>query len=140
MRHPMNTLGAGDQETRTGVGSAPSAVCKNGNTAHRSSFSAFLCGHFSFNPENGRGVLVLVRPGDLIYKVNGAWRSRSGKGRTAPNPSPAIQGCCHLVAGSGHAQVTGDIFPAGKFSFEVRSFLQVIFSCKEQGASNSASG
>lgn len=77
------------------------------------------------------GFLVLFRPGDLTPKVTGAWRSRSGKCGTEPNPSPAVQGCCHLLAGSGHAK--GDIFPAGKFSFEKRSFLQVSFSWQEQG-------
>lgn len=74
---------------------------------------------------------MLFRPGDLTPKVKGAWRSRSGKCGTEPNPSPAVQGCCHLLAGSGHAK--GDIFPAGKFSFEKRSFLQVSFSWQEQG-------
>lgn len=100
-------------------------------------FQSLPWGRCSFSLRKKKGFLVLVRLWDLIYKVKGAWRSRSGKRRTEPNPSQAIQGCCHLVAGSAHAKVTGDIFPAGKFPFEVRSFLRVSFSWKEQGASSS---
>lgn len=46
-------------------------------------------GDTSSTQRRSQGFLVLVKPGDLIYKVKGAWRNRSGKcGSLSQIPSP----------------------------------------------------
>lgn len=62
-----------------------------------------------------RFFLVLIMSGDLTCMVK-----VGNTDHCAKSLSMAIQGCCHLVAGSDHPKVTGHVVPAGKFYIKIK--------------------